>query len=926
MAVYDDQKNKQQTSDEELRRMTGIGEDEEGAMDREAHNAAANDILSRERAAAAGKGPNVASSDSDGNDVTVGGDKENARGDLRDKEDSSFFNPGKDGGGKKGGMTARVKRNIAIAGFISSLVGGGGGFGLLGFVSGPLQFIQAGELFSQFHLDSKNDQVETRLMTTVRYIRAFNRGAPEESRLGYLGNKIANRAEARFNTAGFESKYGSLGTFRGYVVDPEKVKGGNFDKLEDKSPEGLQKFLKDEYGINATVEDGKVRISTADGLSYGQNKRLTKHIQLASGANRVTSAINTRFAGQRAGLGRIWHPIKALDRKANQKLEDLYDAWMKRRQTDIENGSSAVKVGGVDVEDAVDENGKPIENTAGDADAGAVQDTLDQAAAAHDSPEAMKEFRSKLSGRLTKAASLAGLIDILCIMLYMSQQIDAINRAHIEDPSSRFGMERVTLSSQLEAGTIDGEQDQLGFFARSMYDPVTKLGFFEAKSIKSALGLAGGEEISEDLRVGDDDNIIAKIFDKVGGGITSFIQKTCKVTGSLFGTILLTGIGIVAGGPVSTIVGAAVGAIAGPILVNYITNRLAGKEVDVLNLKGAAAGNVAMYGVRYFANNIGMGYGGLPVTAAQHAELQRSTQQDQLDQFQSQSLAYRILNPDDPRSFMAQVIQKQKPDATANVAMYASGILNVGKTFGALFAKPFLGMTVGAEALPYDYGQPAVEFTLDEMQNKRYEASDENEARAVKLLNEDTSDPSLVKRAEVCFGVTLQKTAVDPEDPTHLAWGIRAPHQGEQPLVNNVIDGKSSDPNDSTDYKCMDKTNDDWTTIRFFIIDSSAMNAYVCYDGDSSQEYVKQACIDAGQDPESGATAADEGFLDNSTTDEDIASSIELTGLQKSLATFKLPTVPAVSMSSVFYKQPVVGLYNELFNHVARQVGNGHVA
>lgn len=46
MAVYDDQKSRENEDigDEELRRLTGISPDEEGAMDREAHNGAAEDI------------------------------------------------------------------------------------------------------------------------------------------------------------------------------------------------------------------------------------------------------------------------------------------------------------------------------------------------------------------------------------------------------------------------------------------------------------------------------------------------------------------------------------------------------------------------------------------------------------------------------------------------------------------------------------------------------------------------------------------------------------------------------------------------------------------------------------------------------------------------------------------------------------------
>lgn len=912
MPVYDDP-----TKTDNLG--TGIGPDEERAMEVRAESGAQADLRMREqKSVAAGKNPSVQSSDHDGNNTGGGGggkDKD-TRGDLDDQEGGSFFKGDKDGAKKS--MPRRVKRNIAIASFISGLVGIGSGAGIAGYVSGPLQFLHAANLLSQVHLGDKDDETEVRLMKTVRYIHAFARGTPERSRLGVGGNYIADRAEARFNKIGVTSNYGTLGVGRGYTINPKLLRGGSFDKIDPnkRTPQGVKDFLKSEFGINATVDGDRVLIDTTKSdFNYRTNIRFTNALQRASGAWRITSAIASRFSGKRSGIG--WHKITNLDRKAHISIEDRYNAFLERENASLKEGSGSVKAG-VDTEKDP-KTGESVGSA--DADSGAIQETLDGAAQAKNSPESMKEFRAKMQAKLGKPLGLAAVVDILCILLFMSQHIDQLNRDNIENPLMRFAVAVMSVASQIQTGIgLSGNTDQLGFFSKMWWNPEDSSSFFDSKAIKSSQGLAGGQDINQKYKVGKDDNILGNLFNGAND-ITGYLQATCKVTTSLIGTILLTGLTIAAGGGIiTTAVSAVVGAIALPMLIDYISDKMAGDEVKMEKLVGADGGGAAWYGGFFFGNNLSMASGGLPISPAENLALKQTTEDIVQEEFQSKSLAYRLFSPDDPHSFMAQIIQRQRPDPTANIAMYASGILNMGKTFGSLFSKPLLSMTVGAqEILPYNYGQPAVAYTLGEMQDARYEIPPDNEKRATTILDNDVTEPTYVKRAIVCFGITLQLEPKSSTDPTQV-WAVRAPQNGDQPLVKKVEAGKSStDPYDNTDYKCMDKQEDNWQVIRFFIMDSQAMNAYVCYDGKPTDEYTKKACQDIGQDTDEPKDAAIMD-IDNAIY-TDVATEDSTTSLQRKLASLKLPSIPVSSI----LQQPTIGTYNELFNHIVSRAGGGYV-
>src|SRR5690606_30636108 len=113
------------------------------------------------------------------------------------------------------------------------------------------------------HLSLPGDQQEGRLFKLMMYARFLQAGTPERSRLGYIGNKFADKAEARFNSQGVKSGYTRLYGFQNsIVIDPQLLRGGDFEAIQDRSPQGVADFLNERYNIGAQPRGNEVFVDT----------------------------------------------------------------------------------------------------------------------------------------------------------------------------------------------------------------------------------------------------------------------------------------------------------------------------------------------------------------------------------------------------------------------------------------------------------------------------------------------------------------------------------------------------------------------------------------------------------------------------------------------------------------------------------------
>ena len=185
-AVYDDQQKdiKPKTSDDELRAITGIGNDEEKAMERSATNGAADDILNKENSF----GRKPINSNPDGNNSNASGAP-------------SLYNPINIGRQKFSLKNVRItKTQGGIIGLFVAL-----GASLIVGISalGPLQFVHFAQMLQAFHFSDQEYDGNSRIKKLIIYSRTKN---VNNTRLGYIAANQATKIDKRLAANGWGRK------------------------------------------------------------------------------------------------------------------------------------------------------------------------------------------------------------------------------------------------------------------------------------------------------------------------------------------------------------------------------------------------------------------------------------------------------------------------------------------------------------------------------------------------------------------------------------------------------------------------------------------------------------------------------------------------------------------------------------------------
>jgi hypothetical protein len=901
MAVYDeDGKGKGLTDSHDDLKVGNVSQAERDAIrgnEPARSTGRPKDVLDAQRKAATGSTTAGAAGDpamapggkkAEGQDRSKLNEKESSGGGFFRREDpeakaDKIFNKFQANIGKKRGRFATIW-------IIATLIGAGSGTALFGVASGPFQFIQAAKLLEGIHGQSGSDDVNGRALSLARYARFYKKGVPENSRLSFMGRKIADRAEARFNKIGFTSTYGDgpFGNFTGYRVETDKLRGGIFDNMteaEKKNPEAAARFMEKQFklpdGSIKLVGEGSVLLP-ADNLKYKEFKLLTRQIQVASGANGITSAVSSRYAARKANLFSSFNPLKKYDAKVQGALEKRYQAWKEVRRERTMTGTDSTKPAGIEKEKAQGENG-PQDSPDAAANEDKINAAVDEGDAAHGGGEAKANFKAKVGLKLAGGTlSLLGVVEYLCLLQLIHENADKIQLLNVILPLERLAVEMYSLAAQLQNGgkDVDGKgpgspAEQMGWMSQIMADKELQTSFFEAQSIMAETGHEGGVAADDELKVGGKNDLLDQIFIPE---VADPLRKVCAVIGNQVASFLLGAASIAAGGIVSGIVGAVLTAIALPKLAAWVTNLIAGDEVDTDDLLGAAYGNAVNYGAFHLANEQAISIGGIPMGKAATREVRTATEEADRQEFQRKDLAYRLFSPEEPRSLIGQVVRQQSTDPATNVARYVGGFFNIGHSFASLFGKQLQFATVGAAPLDYDYGSPKIGYSPADMDNPDHKNPYTNAANAVALLNKSQEatgqDPEqatndIVKRVKACFGVDIAMSETqDPDEPNaapQRLWAVSKPVEGQTPVRSTLETGIV--PGDATNYHCMGNgvasgpqelktgnrtldiqpiADDDWLTIRFFIFDSQTMNSYYCYDGAANNQITKEACTDSG--------------------------------------------------------------------------------
>jgi hypothetical protein len=759
------------------------------------------------------------------------------------------YNRGKPGDDKKAKSKGkfRITRKQALigagtSGIISLVVAF---FGVIS--SGPLEFVHIAQLLTKLGFSSQQDAEDGRLMKIARYINEPSK--PQNTRLGFVGTHVANKLDARRKDAtGVESHFDRVGVFDYYVVDR------NNDKFKGKSLDEVKAQIANDYSID---ESAVHTVLGPNGLEYRFNpdpggfnlfKRYTSQTRTArtllgeSGLSKVASYVGGRILTLRAGW--TFHPIRKLDGaiqtaalRAGQKgIDKLKEQFKSDQSTHIEGGAITPPGGDPSAQQGTDSSGKPVppdpvSTQNKDAVAGIKADaqSIDP-----NNPQTVADASSHIKAKI--AAGGSTLIGAICVLKSINQSVNTERQAKVVAPMMKMAGQYINLGSQVQSGQ-DLTALQTGFFSDQL-DATDKNGnltstWNQAQSIEAEQGLP--------QQTGNDIPKQAQVF--TGGGPFDFLNiiplvgTACDIAGSTFGQIF----SIVAG-PVNYLVsGAVLGDVAG-----FMANWLSGAPISPV-AAGKDLGNYMAYGTRASGNQQYAAAGGVEMSTTDEQTLKTTTASLDNADFRTKSIAYRLFNTGDSQTLASHLIDNY--GSAGPVQTIATMVRSFGNIFAGALKAPasLLSSVVHAASPPYDYhGMKKVGFTADELGDHTYDNPFDNACRVAgggcKLANGRTittgildgpNGKTYIDRAKTCFDVNIGGDSTSgwtTDSNTEAVNFLDTTYQG-------------------TD--CKDSAQD-WLRVRFWLLDTSTIEGYDCYQGDS--DTADQSCTDVGFQNQSGAS------------------------------------------------------------------------
>lgn len=743
---------------------------------------------------------------------------------------------GKSKDGKKKGWLTK-KKAVAGGGIATVLIGGT--IGLSSILQGPFQLVQASKLLQGFHF-SNNDSFSNN--RTGRYLlhRLRNgRGhAKMRTRLGVIGNKIADRMELRLEKQSglkplYDTRSGNLIGFE--VTDERKVAGFIAETDIEPGQHNIEFSDADRHrsiSRNGSAPDPNNRILSARNAETGklklrQNRKFLKGMVKSTGLNKIASVVGFRPMAHRGGLD--LHPFRRADRRLNQSLADLADKLKKKWADQDKNGTRSPD--DLDVRET-DEDGKPLPEEEAERNRRAEADGRQAQADARGGAEGKAKLRSKI---------LAGAgigIGVLCAARSISDNLPAIKYANIVMPLTRMGTRAISMGSQVMSGK-DLDMEMAGVAVQAYYSEETG-SWASARSIQAELGQ---EQTGTDIPVNAKPSrvnekplylsIIDTIFDKAGAGGSFACSRIGQFALDFISGSLISG--------VVTDLGMTLASKAGinPLdkFAGWIVDLLAGDMVDVL-AKGADFGNMINYGARLASNAQMISMGGAILPKAQVGILDAESRADQLQEFQQKNFFGRTFDLYEPRSIASKALLESNSlsSTTAIADGFASIIRNIPNA-GSVFARSLMLRTHAAQQ-EYDYGFDEYGFTLGEQEDERFSDPYENALHVepnLKELNEKYGD---------CFATTI-----DPD-----TFEIK----GDD--LKNIYEIPD---------KCQDRSNEELVRYRFYIADTVISKSLGCYEG--FDEYCKDT-YGSGSGGSSGTTSAAGVDIDQEHLFEDSTS------------------------------------------------------
>lgn len=843
-----------------------------------------------------------------------------------EEPDESWYN---DDGSPKKGWRRRVFRKYWKRGALGGGIAGLSIFGivLLSSVSqGPLEFIHLAQLLEKFHFSSLEDAQNNRLESIARYIHDPSK--PQNTRLGLVGNIAADHLESKMNDAtGLQSEYNSAsGRFEGYSVIRDNP---NWDGM---SSQQIKEDIINKYGLDPST----VSIDTINGSDrilvnpdpggwnpvsrYRAQTGFSRELMGEAGYADIPSYVGSRVLGARAGW--TFHPIKALDAEIQAKILeggkaalDKIKGQLNQSEANYEaNGATDVPGGEPKAQETNDGHGHVHTDPQAQAEAQGASDLQAQAKKLNPlDPSTYSSFTSNLDAKAAGSIGVAG-IGIACVVRNLSASIGSEVFTKVILPMMRKAGKVFSLGSQAMSGQ-DIDPLQLGLY-KNFLDTINPAGkvtssWNQAQSIEAELGEPQvGPDLPTSDQVFNGNSNPFDIFDHV-----PLLGQACGALNSVFGQIFS-----IVTGPVSYVVST----IALQHIIPALADWLSGSPISPV-ASGALFGNIVNYGARLSANDQFASVGGVPLSSG--ATVGLKSVDDKLDQkdFQSKSLAYRLFNTGDSRTLASRLMDNQDLTLPQNVSSLVS---DFGSIFKAAIKAPAMMLSGVSHAAdqPYDYhGLKQVGFTSQELGDPKFDNPFDNAcyvAGNCKLSNgghiskgilDGSNGQSYISLAQKCFGVNITKSG--------NAWA-----------TDSLTQAVNFQSNDYPSNDC-ESGNQNWTRIRFWLLDTSTMEGYACSQGED-----EQSCKDLGLDtgtstgggtsspvnpPSGNAQQLAQQILGNNNIDLSSYSSSVLQDV-KDAAAGKPGTAGAMTSAALLQLIATIGQNHKVMITAIQSDGQGH--
>ncbi|HEX5447786.1 MAG TPA: hypothetical protein VFW90_01130, partial [Candidatus Saccharimonadales bacterium] len=742
------------------------------------------------------------------------------------------------------------RRQAVAGGLIAAIVSI---FFFFSLSTGSLQLIHFAQIL-KIHFESLSFAQDDRFIREIRLVKGIKTGHVERTRLGFVGNRVADKYELKLNKIGLESIYSNVRQVGlGWKVDRSK-----FPNMSD---EEIKNYLKENFPGGDVVEGRSIGnaqsnlkpddivVRPPSGKTEGLQEAVFRlNLLKATGVNGLSAAFGTHLLATRDYFS--LHPVKRALTKPSDTLEEKFNEKKKQANQYEENelaGRNEAEVITAESKPKKDANGKidPKTQSSAEHNAEAARGILlsaDEMVSGLKSGEGTSSITKFRNSLFSKSGALnAGLVyGAACIAKGIDSNYPRIKDSEVIKPLIRLGMFVVSLGDQMISGVgidpdiVNQYASQLSGYVKGHYSS-----WIDGQAIQSDLGNPG-------VGVPPDDTLI-----NIASNHTPFhflntqpiklpLDAACSTTFQIGATV----IGFLGGGIEQGLAGLINGAITSKVLEEAFSLWVGGAPVNS-TVAGADRGNYADYGTVLAASDQAVMSGGTQLTPTEAKQLNSRNSVFNQYEFDHQDLAHRLFNPTDYNSAIAKVIDHTSSSPTHNIAALFGSMFNIRHVFGSMLSV-FNGSAFAATPADYDYGFPIYGFSNADLGNPAIADPYQNAANVVPLLDDSgkNNNPDYITKAKKCFGVILSEDSQGRWNVTSVA-GDKTPQLYNPHSYDSKSCGGPTTPSDCTGITT-EACN--WLRVRFFVFDTETINGMDCYLNNDNE-----SCTDMGMGGGTGA-------------------------------------------------------------------------